>query len=116
MNATLDVACSGAIVFFTFDGFDESDEVNGSGSAELLEDGPLETEIAFHLGDDAVLRAERESSSAASLLGLVDKPDPVSDCRDLDEAEAIGGQFVAPDGNAACLRRLKKHSMRFRRA
>jgi hypothetical protein len=43
--------------------FDEGDAVNGSGSVELLEDGSLEVEISFHLGDDAVLRAERDPSS-----------------------------------------------------
>jgi hypothetical protein len=39
--------------------------VNRSGSAELLDDGVLEVEISFHLGDDAVLRAERDPSSTA---------------------------------------------------
>ena len=42
---------------------DEGDAVNGSGSVELLEDGSLEVEISFHLGDDAVLRAEQDPSS-----------------------------------------------------
>ena len=46
------------VAFFTFEGSDEGDEVNGSGSAELLDDGTLEIEIAFHLGDEAVLRAK----------------------------------------------------------
>ena len=41
------------------------DEVRGSGSAELLDDGSLEIEFAYHLGDEAVLRAERETSSTA---------------------------------------------------
>jgi hypothetical protein len=50
-------------VFFTFEGCDEDNEVTGSGSAELLDDGTLEIEISFHLGDDAVLRAERGPSS-----------------------------------------------------
>jgi hypothetical protein len=63
VNASLDLAYSRTIVFFTFEGFDEGDEVNGSGSAELLDDGVLEVEISFHLGDDAVLRAERDPSS-----------------------------------------------------
>ena len=34
VNASLDLAYSRTIVFFTFDGFDEGDEVNGSGSAD----------------------------------------------------------------------------------
>lgn len=35
------------------------DEVRGSGSAELLDDGSLEIDFAYHLGDEAVLKAER---------------------------------------------------------
>jgi hypothetical protein len=65
MNASLDLSYSRTMVFFTFEGFDEGDEVNGSGSAELLNDGTLEIEISFHLGDDAILRAERDRSSTA---------------------------------------------------
>ena len=63
VNASLDLAYGHTVVFFTFEGFDEGDAVNGSGSVELLEDGSLEVEISFHLGDDAVLRAERDPSS-----------------------------------------------------
>ena len=33
------------------------DDVNGSGSAELQDDGSLEIEFAYHLGDDATLKA-----------------------------------------------------------
>ena len=46
-------------------GFDEMDEVNGPGSAELLDDGSLEFEFAYHLGDEATLKAERATLSAA---------------------------------------------------
>ena len=35
------------------------DEVNGDGSAKLDEDGVNEIEIRFHLGDEAILKAER---------------------------------------------------------
>jgi hypothetical protein len=41
------------------------DEVSGSGSAELLDDGTLEIEIAYNLGDDAVPKANRDTSSTA---------------------------------------------------
>jgi hypothetical protein len=56
----------GEIVFGALQaiGADEMDEVRGSGSAELLEDGTLEIELDFDHGDDAILRAEREGSSA----------------------------------------------------
>ena len=63
MSASLDLSYSRTIVFFTFEGCDEDNEVTGSGSAELLEDCKLEIEISFHLGDDAILRAERQPSS-----------------------------------------------------
>jgi hypothetical protein len=46
-------------------GRDEMDEVTGTGSAELLEDGSLEIEFAYHLGDEAVFKAVRENSSTA---------------------------------------------------
>ena len=51
------------MVFFTWFGFDEMDEVTGTGSAELLDDGSLEIEFAYHHGDEAALKAVRESSS-----------------------------------------------------
>jgi hypothetical protein len=47
------------IVFFTWTGFDEGDEVCGSGSAELEDDGTVEIELSFHGGDDAILKACR---------------------------------------------------------
>jgi hypothetical protein len=65
LQAGLDLAYGRSDVAFTFIGSDEMDEVRGSGSAELLEDGTLEIEMDFDYGDDALLRAERESSSAA---------------------------------------------------
>ena len=58
VNASLDLEYSRTMVFFTFEGFDEGDEVSGSGSAELQDDGTLEIEIAFHLGDEAILKAQ----------------------------------------------------------
>lgn len=63
MQASLDLEYSRSMVFFTWVGFDEMDEVSGSGSAELLDDGTLEIEFAYHLGDEAVLKAKRASSS-----------------------------------------------------
>lgn len=64
LQAGLDLAYGRSDVAFTFIGADEMDEVRGSGSAELLEDGTLEIELDFDHGDDAILRAEREGSSA----------------------------------------------------
>jgi hypothetical protein len=65
MQAGLDLEYSRSMVFFTWAGFDEMDEVTGSGSAELLDDGTLEIEFAYHMGDQATLKAERTTSSAA---------------------------------------------------
>ena len=41
------------------------DDVSGSGAAELQDDGSLEIAFAYHLGDEAVLTAERMTSSTA---------------------------------------------------
>jgi len=51
--------------FFTWQGFDEMDEVSGDGSAELEDDGTLEIEIRFRLGDEAILKAKKITFSAA---------------------------------------------------
>jgi hypothetical protein len=60
VTAGLDLQYARTVVFFTFEGSDEGDEVSGSGSAELTQDGALEIELSFHNGDDAVLKAKRE--------------------------------------------------------
>ena len=65
MQAGLDIDDAPSMVFFTWFGFDEMDEVTGTGSAEPLDDGSLEIEFAYHHGDEAVLKAIRESSSTA---------------------------------------------------
>lgn len=65
MQAGLDLEYSRTLVFFTWTGFDEMDEVSGSGSAELQDDGSLEIEFSRHDGDDAILKAERAYSSTA---------------------------------------------------
>ena len=65
VQAGLDIDYAPSMVFFTWFGFDEMDEVTGTGSAELLDDGSLEIEFAYHLGDEAVFNAVRERSSTA---------------------------------------------------
>ena len=65
LQAGLDLEYGRSIVFFTWGGCDEMDDVSGSGSAELLEDGTLEIEFAYHNGDEAILRAKLATSSAA---------------------------------------------------
>lgn len=65
MQANLDLEYSRTLVNFTWEGFDEMDEVRGAGSAELQDDGTLEIEFAYHHGDEATLKAERVTSSTA---------------------------------------------------
>ena len=59
VNATMELEYARRFVFFNWAGFDEGDEVSGSGSAELGDDGAVEIELSFHNGDDAVLKASR---------------------------------------------------------
>jgi hypothetical protein len=63
MQASLDIDYGPAEIGFTWAGFDEMDEVSGAGSAELQDDGSLQIEFDYHLGDEAVLKAVRDPSS-----------------------------------------------------
>jgi hypothetical protein len=65
MQASLDVDYGADEIGFTWAGFDDMTEVSGAGSAELQDDGSLLIEFEYHLGDEAVLKAVRESSSTA---------------------------------------------------
>ena len=65
LQASLNLAYGRSDVSFDWAGFDEMDEVRGSGSAEILPDGSLEIEFDYQNGDEAMLKAERATSSAA---------------------------------------------------
>ena len=52
-------------VGFNWDGSDKGDQVLGDGSAELLDDGSIESEFAYRNGDQAVLKAKHDTSSTA---------------------------------------------------
>jgi hypothetical protein len=65
LQADLDLGYSQNLVHFTWAGFDEMDDVSGDGHAELLDDGTIEITFAYHNGDEAVLKAKRETSSTA---------------------------------------------------
>ena len=65
MQASLDVDYGPGGIGFTWAGFDEMDEVSGTGSAELQPDGSLQIEFEYHLGDEAILKAVRVPSSTA---------------------------------------------------
>ena len=59
LNATMELECARRTIFFTWAGFDEGDEIIGTGSADLDDDGTIEIELSFHDGDDAVFKARR---------------------------------------------------------
>ena len=59
LTAGLDCQYGQKIIFFTWQGCDEMDEVQGDGSAELQDDGTLEIEFRYHLGDEAILMAQK---------------------------------------------------------
>ena len=59
MDATMELEYAPRTVFFRWSGFDEGDEMSGSGSADLTDDGSLEIDLSFDNGDDAVLKARR---------------------------------------------------------
>jgi hypothetical protein len=63
MQGGLELEYARSTVFFTWAGFEDMDEVSGSGSAELQDDGSLEIAFAYHLGDEAILKAVRAPSS-----------------------------------------------------
>lgn len=65
LEASLDLGYGPSMVFFTWAGSDEIDEVTGDGSAELLEDGLIEITFTFQNGDEAILKAKRDTSSTA---------------------------------------------------
>ncbi|ESW77790.1 hypothetical protein NKL07_33485 [Mesorhizobium sp. C280B] len=65
LQAGLDLSYGLSIVHFTWGGCDEMDDVTGDGHAELLDDGSIEITFAYHNGDEAILKAVRQTSSTA---------------------------------------------------
>ncbi len=55
---TREMACA-LIICFNRQGFDEGGKDSGNGSAGLDDDRSLEIEIRFHLGDEAILQAQK---------------------------------------------------------
>jgi hypothetical protein len=62
VQAGMSLGYSRTIVHFRWHGSDEGDEISGSGSAELQDDGRLEIELSWDDGDDATFIAHREST------------------------------------------------------
>jgi hypothetical protein len=65
MQASLEVGYARDSVDFRWYGSDDADQVEGDGIAELLDDRTIEIEFSYDNGDDAVLKAKRETSSTA---------------------------------------------------
>jgi hypothetical protein len=65
MQASLEVEYARDSVGFRWYGSDEGDQVEGDGSAELLDDGTIEIEFSYFNGDEAILKAKRETYSTA---------------------------------------------------
>jgi len=59
VQGSIDCEYSRRIAFFTWQGFDEMDEVWGDGSAELEDDGFLDIELRFHDGGQATPKAQK---------------------------------------------------------
>jgi hypothetical protein len=66
MQASLHIAYARDSIDFRWYGADEGDEVAGEGTAELLDDGTIEIEFSYENGDEAILKANRDTSSTAS--------------------------------------------------
>jgi len=65
LQASLELGYSRSMVFFSWAGADEMDQVTGEGSAELLDDGSIDITFEYHNGDEATLKAKRDTSSTA---------------------------------------------------
>jgi hypothetical protein len=65
MEASLHIEYAHNSIAFRWYGSDEDDQVEGEGSAELLDDGTIEIEFSYDNGDEAVLKAKRMDSSTA---------------------------------------------------
>jgi hypothetical protein len=65
LEAGLEVEYARDSIGFRWAGREEGDQAEGEGTAELLDDGSVEIEFAYHNGDEAVLKAKRVTSSTA---------------------------------------------------
>jgi hypothetical protein len=65
LEAGLEVEYARDSIGFHWAGCEEGDGVDGEGTAELLDDGTIEIEFAYRNGDEAVLKAKRDTSSTA---------------------------------------------------
>jgi hypothetical protein len=59
-----------ASVGFNWEGFDDGGTL-WRRIAELLDDGSIESELAYHSADEAVLKAKRDTSSTACCVSAL---------------------------------------------
>ncbi len=59
IQASLDIKYGRESIRFSWEGWDEGDQVSGAGLAKLMGDGSIEIEFTIHRGDEAVLKAKR---------------------------------------------------------
>lgn len=65
LTAGLELEYSRKSVFFEWEGDDDGHDVRGQGDASLEEDGTLEITFTYRGGDEIIMTAVRETSSAA---------------------------------------------------
>ena len=65
LEVGLEVEYARDSIAFHWAGCEEGDEVDGEGTAELLDDRSIEIEFEYRNGDEAVLKAKRAPSSTA---------------------------------------------------
>ena len=65
LEAGLEVEYARDSIGFHWAGCEEGDEVDGEGTAKLLDDGTIEIEFEYRNGDEAVLKAKWDTSSTA---------------------------------------------------
>jgi len=66
LTGSILAACDGDAVEFSWQGNDEMESVNGSGWAELQDDGSIEGEICLLNGDDVPFIARRARTSSTA--------------------------------------------------
>src|SRR5215831_12288381 len=62
LEAVLEVEYARDSIGFRGNGCEEGDQVEGEGTAQLLDDGTIEIEFVYHNGDEAILKAKRVTS------------------------------------------------------
>lgn len=60
VTAIAEFSYSRTIRYFRWNGADEGDQISGSGSADLQDEGTIEIELSFDNGDEATLIAQRQ--------------------------------------------------------